>query len=235
MRLLRALAILAVAVVVPSSAPAITLIVDRLDTPDVVQAGSLVSFAFSLQFEPDEVLLGTQAEISAPHLTGFQPHLVSGPNPWDLWSNMALRGTGNPMWVHAEDAYGEDPPGVTWDEVGGIAPLGGFTAIATYNGEIELNFVRTSWELLLFGGARPYLGLKVPFDPAYEHYKTGVTIVGGLELPPPPPPREPPALPPDDPPPAVSVPSDDPPLAAPEPGLLCVGALLALALRRVLA
>lgn len=107
------LAWLAGTLLAPRPASAVSLVIDRLDTPDVVQAGTPVSFAFSLHFEPDEILEGTQAEIRAPHLTGFQPLQIAGENPWDLISGVGIRPTGKPLWIHAENPYGADPPGVT--------------------------------------------------------------------------------------------------------------------------
>jgi hypothetical protein len=181
-------------------ARAVSLIVDQLDTPDVVNAGDRVSFSFALSFGPEEILECTQADIAAPHLSGFEFEPIYD-NPWDLSSTFRVAGWGNPMWVHAENALNSDPKGVTWDEVGGLAPLGSFSAIATYNGEIEFNL--GNWVL------SPLFGPDVPIAPEWEHIRTGVTIVGGSELPPPPPapvqapPAAPPAPPPPDPPPPL--------------------------------
>jgi len=205
-RLVHALALVLVSTggLVPRPARAVSLVLDRLGTPDVVQAGEIVSFSFAFEFEPDEVLLATQAEISAPHLTDFQfPNAsgIVGPNPWDLTSTfrrMGVNRDGNPMWFHAEDVYSPDPMGVTWEEVGGIAPVGRFSATATYNGEIVFDL--STWEFLLLEGFSTEPGRfgtissKVPLDPAWAHIQTGVTIVGGLELPPPPAPEPPPAV-----------------------------------------
>jgi hypothetical protein len=203
MRLLGWLTGLLVWALAPASARAASLVVDRLDTPDVVQAGDRVSFSFALQFNPDEILLATQAAISAPGLSEFQFTKARG--PWDLSADFRLRGD-QPMWVYAENTYGEeDAPGVTWDEVGGLAPLGRFSAVATYNGEIE--FLLDSWHLILLGNQ------SIPLAPEWAHIHTGVTVVGGLELPPPaPPPVAPPPTPPPPvaAPPPVAVPSDEP-------------------------
>ena len=77
----------------PGSAGAAVLIVDRLGTPDVMQAGDSMSFAF--QFEPDEIVLAAQAEISATHLTGFEFTRAQG--TWDLSSTFRFNGEGHPM------------------------------------------------------------------------------------------------------------------------------------------
>jgi hypothetical protein len=164
----------------------------------VVQAGDTVSFSFGFQFERDEVLLATQAEISAPHLSDFQfanSSGISGPNPWDLTSTFRRRGPDadgrwlNPMWVHAENVYGGDPMGVTSDEVGGLAQVGSFSAIATYNGEVVFDL--SEWSFLLLDGFSSEVGAihrSVSLDPTWAHLRTGVTIVGGVDLPSPPPP-----------------------------------------------
>jgi hypothetical protein len=211
---------------VPSAARAVSLIVDRLDTPDIVQAGDRISFSFAFQFDAGEILIATQAEISAPHLTDFRfasNSGITGDNPWDLSSTFRRRGSApelrdlNPMWVHVENQFGDDPVGVTWDEVDGVAPLGKFSAIATYNGEIE--FSLSTWELAVFGGFDEHgfaRLVSVAMDPAYEHIRTGVTVVGGLDLPPPPVVTDPPAPPPQsdvpqDPVPATPVGANPPP------------------------
>jgi MYXO-CTERM domain-containing protein len=196
--------------------------------PDVVQAGDTVSFSFAFQFERDEVLLATQAEISAPQLSDFRFATnsgISGPNPWDLTSTFRRRGPdgegklGNPMWVHAENVFDDDPQGVTWDEVGGLAPLGSFSAIASYNGEIVFDL--SNWTLLLLDGFSLEPGRfgtldhGAPLDPAWAQLRTGVTIVGGLDLPPPPPPPAPPEPAPVVQPPPVALPvQGDPALVA---------------------
>jgi hypothetical protein len=197
----------------PGSARAVSLIVDRLDTPDVVQAGDTVSFSFALEFDRDEILLDTQAELSAPHLSGFQ--FVRLATPWDLSSSFRQinGGSNNPMWVHAENTYNEDPRGVTWEETGGRAPLGTFRAIATYNGEIELSL--SNWVLDLFNPDDPLRSISVAMDPAYQRIRTGVTIVGGIDLPPPPLTPPPVMTPPPGVPPPIAAPADPPPIVLP--------------------
>jgi hypothetical protein len=184
------------ALLAPGPASAVSLIVDRLDTPDVVQAGDRVSFSLAFSFGPDEILEATQADISAPHLSEFEFYPIDD-NPWDLSSTFQMAGWGNPMWVHAENRLDSDPRGVTWEEAGGLAPLGSFSAIATYNGEIE--FTLGNWVL------QPLIGPNIPLVPEWEHIRTGVTIVGGSELPPPPPPPAPVSPPPATPPPPAPV------------------------------
>jgi hypothetical protein len=193
----------------PARAGAVSLVVDRLGTPDLVQAGDRVAFSFAFQLDPGETLLATQARISAPQLSGFA--FTKARDPWDLsaeFRQMNENRDGDPMWVYAENIYGEDAPGVTWDEVAGVAPLGRFSATATYNGEIVFDL--SSWELLMLDDTH------VPLAAAWEHFHTGVTIAGGADLPPPPPPSvatPPPAAPVPVPPPAPEIPE---PVPAPQ-------------------
>jgi len=216
--------ILVLGLSLPPSAGAVSLVIDHLDTPDIVQAGATVSFAFALQFERDEVLQSTQAEISAPHLTQFTFPTrsgITGPNPWDLSSTFRRFGldeSGNPMWVHAENMLDEDdPPGVTWDEVGGLAPLGSFTAVASYNGEIVFDLSSVVIEMFdsLGTATTRYKTHNLPIGPEYQNIRTGVTIIGGLDLP------LPPVVPPPVAPPPVMTPptppSEEPSSSSPRP------------------
>jgi hypothetical protein len=224
------------AALAPAPAWSLALIVDPLDTPATVQAGDTVSFSFAFRLEPGESILATQVELSIPLLTDFafpSASGITGVDPWDLTSTFALKYNGNPMWAHVENAFGDDPAGVTFDEVGGIAPLGRFRARAVYNGEIVLTPLIWIVDRLDRIGPHGAEWTELPMDPAYAHIHTGITIVGGLDLPPPV--VEPPVPPPPPPPPGDPGGQGGGTNSAPEPSALALACLaaLGLAFRRV--